>query len=89
MSLCQFTSLPSLAHSLAQTSATFSGTGLEGLRTTSTLTPIASSTHFLPLPWQPASTHKSKTRKATLHLLSQQQPYAVLVGHLGAVDPCF
>jgi quercetin dioxygenase-like cupin family protein len=42
--------LPSFAHSLAQISATFSGRGFLGLRTTSTLNPIISSTHFLPLP---------------------------------------
>jgi hypothetical protein len=40
-----------LAHSSAQTLATFSGTGLGGLRTTSTLNPITSSAHRLPLPW--------------------------------------
>ena len=42
---------PALARSLAQASATFSGTGLGGLRTTSTLNPRTSSAHFLPLPW--------------------------------------
>ena len=45
------TSLPSFAHSAAQASATFSGTALGGLRTTSTPTPNTSSAHLLPLPW--------------------------------------
>src|SRR3712207_8270178 len=36
INFCQSTSLPSLAHSLAHTSATFSGIGFGGLRTTST-----------------------------------------------------
>ena len=46
----QSTFLPSLAHSSAHLFATFSGTGLGGLRTTSTLRPMPSSAHFLPLP---------------------------------------
>src|SRR5919107_2376539 len=46
MSLCQSTSLPSLAHySCAQILATFSGMGFCGLRTTSTLRPITCSAH--------------------------------------------
>src|SRR5215213_4099185 len=58
MSFCQSIWLPSLAHSLAQSFATCSGTGLDGLRTISTLTPITSSAHLLPLPSYPASSHK-------------------------------
>ena len=50
MSLSQLIFLPSLAHSLAQTLATSSDTGFGGLRTTSTLKPITSSAHLLPLP---------------------------------------
>lgn len=50
MSLRQSTLLPSLAHSSAQILATFSGTGLGGLRTTFTLEPMPSSAHLLPLP---------------------------------------
>src|SRR5215218_10983267 len=58
MNLCQSISLPSLAHSLDQTFAISSGTGLGGLRTTSTLNPICSSAHLLPLPSYPASSHR-------------------------------
>src|SRR5215216_4180450 len=48
--LCQSTCLPSLAHSCAQSLATSSGSGIQGLRTTSTLKPNTSSAHLLPLP---------------------------------------
>lgn len=50
MRLYQSTAYPSLAHSATQSSATFSGTGLGGLRTTSTLKPITPSAQRLPLP---------------------------------------
>src|SRR5215217_7232315 len=51
INLRQSTSLPSLAHSSAQTLATCSESGfVGGLRTTSTLTPRTSSAHLLPLP---------------------------------------
>src|SRR5215203_990877 len=46
MSFCQSTFLPSLAHSRAHLSATSSGRGFSGLRTTSTLNPITSSAHL-------------------------------------------
>ena len=64
ISLSQSIYLPSLAHSLAQIFATSSGTGLGGLRTTSTLKPITSSAHFLPLPSYPASTTGASDVKA-------------------------
>src|ERR687889_839133 len=49
INLCQSTSLPSLAHSCAQSLATSSGSGFRGLRTTSTLKPNASSAHLQPI----------------------------------------
>src|SRR5215203_5938819 len=64
ISLCQSIFLPSLAHSSAQTFATCSGTGLGGLRTTSTLRPISSSAHLLPLPSYPASSHRCLRRES-------------------------
>src|SRR5919112_1037648 len=53
-------------HSLAHLFATSSGRGLGGLRTTSTLTPIASSAHLLPLPSHPASSHRREMRESPL-----------------------
>src|SRR5215211_7901323 len=64
MSFRQSTSLPSLAHSSAQIFATFSGMGLGGLRTTSTLKPISSSAHLLSLPSYPASSHRCERRES-------------------------
>src|SRR5919107_5555077 len=55
--LCQSMCQPSLDHSSAQILATFSGVGFGVRCTTSTLTPNSLSTHSLPLPRYPASTH--------------------------------
>ena len=44
--------------------ATSSGTGLGGLRTTSTLKPNTSSAHLLPLPSYPASSHRCFRRES-------------------------
>ena len=52
ISLCQSTSLPSLAHYCAQRLATFSGTGFLGLaHDLLHAQAILSSAHLLPLPW--------------------------------------
>src|SRR5215216_6378421 len=64
ISLRQSIFLPFLAHSSAQTFATCSGTGLGGLRTTSTLKPITCSAHLLPLPSYPASSHRCLRRES-------------------------
>ena len=85
MSLCQLTSFPSLAHySLAQTSATSSGRGFLGLRTTtSTLTPKTS-----PLPTSPGIRLRPTGEKGTQGARAPtptEQPDAIFVWNFGAV----
>src|ERR671916_1742375 len=58
ISLRQSIVSPSLAHSSAQIRAVCSGTGLGGLRTTSTLRPRTCAAHLLPLPSYPASSQR-------------------------------
>src|SRR5215212_1067294 len=58
ISLCQSIVSPSLAHFSAQIRAVSWGTGLGGLRTTSTLRPRISAAHLLPLPSYPASSQR-------------------------------
>src|SRR5829696_4964898 len=65
ISLGQSIFSPSFAHSSAQILATFSGMGLAGLRTTSTLRPKTSSAHLLHLPSYPASSHRRYFRRVS------------------------
>src|SRR5215212_6951778 len=71
---------PSLNHSFAQTRRTFSGGGFGERLSTSTSTPSAFSTHSLPRPLYPASTHRyeSRPREARAGRLEQASD-AVLI----------
>ena len=88
MSLCQLTSFPSLAHySLAQTSATSSGRGFLGLRTTSTLTP---KTFPLPTscPPPPVSGFDPQVRKALKALARRLQQSSLMPSSSGTLALC-
>ena len=91
MSLCQSTSLPSLAHSAAQPaqrSATFSGSAFGACAPPLRSSPSPPRPTLCPSPGSRIDPQMRKAREASAHRL-QQQPYAILVGHPGAVYPCF